>query len=266
MELERLKRMLDYHGIPYRSNQKPGYCEKLEYLDIETGKVVCTVDYSDWWYDETGDEDFLGLTGLAFDEYAAPMYVEDIFRRIERHYKKMTTVYPEYVIIDGDMATFAPEVTSIPADAFEENDIIRKIIVPEGVEYVYGGGFQKCKNLEEISFPSTLKEILGCCLEGTSIKRVSIGKGVEIIDICAFEDCKNLESVHIPGSVKTIKAFAFQNCSLREVILDEGVETIGQYAFAGNHLEQVFLPKSIKELDHTAFLDEDGNQTCILYR
>ena len=39
MEMKRLKKMLDYHGIPYRSNQKPGYCEILEYLDAETGKV-----------------------------------------------------------------------------------------------------------------------------------------------------------------------------------------------------------------------------------
>ena len=266
MEMERLKRMLDYHGIPYRSNQEPGYCEKLEYLDAETGKVVCSVDYDDWWYDDIDDEDLLGLTGLAFDEYAVPLYVEDIFRRIERHYKKMTTVYPEYVIIDGDMATFAPEVTSIPADAFEENNIIRKIIVPEGVEYVYGGGFKKCKNLEEISFPSTLKEIHGGCLEGTSIKRVSIGEGVEKIDIGAFENCKNLESVHIPGSVKTIEAFAFMDCSLREVILDDGVEKIEHMAFAGNPLEQVVIPKSVKKLDDTAFLDENGEQTCILLR
>ena len=264
MEMKRLKKMLDYHGIPYRSNQKPGYCEILEYLDAETGKVVCSVDYDDWWHDDIDDEDLLGLTGLAFDEYAVPLYVEDIFRRIERHYKKMTTVYPEYVIIDGNMATFASGVTTIPADAFEENDIIRKIIVPEGVKYVRG--FTKCKNLEEISFPSTLKEIPAYCLEGTSIKRVSIGEGIEKIDDDAFGNCKNLESIHIPGSVKTIGAFAFMHCSLREVILDDGVETIGQCAFAFNPLEQVVLPKSIKELDDKAFLDNNWEQTCILYR
>ena len=112
-----------------------------------------------------------------------------------------------------------------------------KVAIPA---YIKGGpvtaiasGAFAGKNITEVQFPDTLREI---------------GK-------FAFEDCTDLTELLIPGSVKLIDEGAFLGCTgVSSLYLSEGVESILYAAFAGcGHLSSVTLPASLKTLSYGAF-------------
>ncbi len=98
---------------------------------------------------------------------------------------------------------------------------VEKLIIPEGIEYILGNPFSKCKKLREIQFPSTLKEI-SCAFNGNiKLKEVKLTKWLEKIDDFAFSDCKNLVTIYIPSSVKEIgKYIGYNSKKLKEIIVD----------------------------------------------
>ena len=80
----------------------------------------------------------------------------------------------------------------------------------DSVEEIGYQAFSCSKNLQAITFTSTLKEI------GNK----------------AFEFCNNLENLILPGSVEVIGERAFQYCGkLRSVMLSRSIIVIGDCAF-----------------------------------
>lgn len=199
------------------------------------------------------------------DDVLGYLTAEKVFERIYRHYHRMPTLFPEYVIIEGETATFATGLTKVWDDLLETNDVIKKIIIPEGVTYLESG-FKQCVALEDISFPSTLKAIPRRSFEDSCLKNISFSFGIESIGEYAFMGCKQLKRVHVPGSIKRISDAAFWQCSISDAILDDGIETIGYLAFAENPLKSVALPKSLKELDSIAFVDQNWEPVRIIYK
>ena len=51
------------------------------------------------------------------------------------------------------------QVKYIGRNAFEGNEKLISVIIPEGVEYIESYAFKGCSNLENISLPSSVKEI-----------------------------------------------------------------------------------------------------------
>ena len=106
---------------------------------------------------------------------------------------------------DGKTLYLSNAKASIPAGvevlgryAFVGNSALTKIVIPEGVHTV--GGFINCKNLQEVTFSSTVKTI----------------------DNSAFSGCSSLTSVTIPASVTTVGQAAFYKCEkLQSVIFED---------------------------------------------
>jgi hypothetical protein len=108
----------------------------------------------------------------------------------------------------------------IGAEAFYENETITSVVIPEGVTtiltvYVRGakGAFTGCKNLAQVTLPSTLESIGDSAFSGTALKAVVIPRGVTEISYGAFSGCTSLASVTIPNSVTRIDDFAFSGCT-----------------------------------------------------
>lgn len=81
------------------------------------------------------------------------------------------------------------------------------------------------------------------------------------IDYSAFESCRKVTEVVFPNTLKTIRPYAFAYSvirgNLKRIVLPEGLETIGKVAFwnaAAYPFEQLYIPKSVKEIGADAFL------------
>ena len=83
---------------------------------------------------------------------------------------------------------------------------------------------------------------------------VYIPYGIECIGISAFEDCEELIEIIIPASVKVIKKNAFYGCKRQtKVVISEGIECIEESAFSWSALENIKLPKSLKNVGKGVF-------------
>lgn len=103
----------------------------------------------------------------------------------------------------------------------------------DSVEEIGYQAFSCSKNLQAITFTSTLKEI------GNK----------------AFEFCNNLENLILPGSVEVIGERAFQYCGkLRSVMLSRSIIVIGDCAFYNClALDTISVPESVEKIGNLAF-------------
>ena len=89
------------------------------------------------------------------------------------------------------------------------------------------------------------------------IKKVKIGEGVTSIGGWAFANT-HITSVTLPSSLKTLGRYAFAYCyDLREVNLNNGLEKMEHNIFVGDTLDYLFIPASVKDIDHGMFTDID---------
>ena len=100
------------------------------------------------------------------------------------------------------------------------------------LEHIGYRAFSKCKSLQHIILPESLKEI-----------------GLD-----AFEECSSLRTAFLPGSLKIVGSL-FKGCtSLHSIIISEGVEKFANDAFAGlQSLKKITLPNSLEEIGEGAF-------------
>lgn len=132
----------------------------------------------------------------------------------------------------GNMINYS-ETSPAPWDEYK--DQIKKIIVSEDVTTIGNDTFIGCKNLEEVSLPSTLTKI------GDS----------------AFRDCVALDEIEIPETVTSLGHYAFYGCTgLKDINVGDSVQTIGNYAFRKcSNLKSVTLPEALTRIGKGAFME-----------
>lgn len=161
------------------------------------------------------------------------------------------------------------KVTSIGESAFVGCDILKRVVIPEGIVTIENYGFNGCRKLVDISISDSVK---------------SIGKG-------GFSMCENLVSLEIPDSVeylgpdvftydwvltdlkisddnqfyKVVDGVVFnkeETClhtflfskSDKSYVIPDTVERIEAHAFDfNNSLESLTIPKSVVFIGESAF-------------
>lgn len=147
-------------------------------------------------------------------------------------------------------------VTALSGNAFNTDDQVVSVYVPDGVISIKDRTFQRCRNLEKVVLPDGLTSIgswaFGDCVK---LKEINIPDTVTAIDQYAFSYCSSLEEVNIPDALTSIENSVFLNCSsIREVDIPEGVISIGHDAFGYCiGLERVSLPDGLTSIDYQAF-------------
>lgn len=127
--------------------------------------------------------------------------------------------------------------------AGDENNVIKKVIVDEGITTFENRTFRKFHALETIELPSTLTTIgvngkgnddttgtavfQGC----ENLKNIVIPESVTIIDKGTFYGCSSLESINIPSGVTRIEESTLRATGLVSVEFHEGVTYFGAQAF-----------------------------------
>ena len=145
-------------------------------------------------------------------------------------------------------------VTQIGKCAFEENEVMTEVVLPETIVVVDYKAFSRCKNLETINFPKSLKRIEEYAFTTChSLKAIDLSN-VSYIGVCAFQLCISLTEITVSGNIRQIPDHAFHGChSLEKLIFEEGVEKIDPEA-ALNHyfLREIYIPASVTTIGEHA--------------
>ena len=146
------------------------------------------------------------------------------------------------------------------------------VVIPEAIDgyavvSIGDGAFQKCRNLQRVEMPGSVKTIGGSAFKDcVNLTSVSLGRVNKIGD-AAFLGCTSLKKVRIPGSVKSVGIYAFSHCSsLAEVTVADGTELINYCAFYKcPKLSRVTLPASVNQIGRDAFAEAAQSLTLFVY-
>lgn len=175
--------------------------------------------------------------------------------------KKKITI-PSSVEFGGK--TYA--VKRIERNAFNDNEIIEHVVLPEGMEEIGRYGFFWCESLITVGLPKSLLRIADDAFQNcTYLENIELPEGLTYFG--GFSGCRSIKSIRIPASVTEISLGAFDRCDSLEMLqIQEG----NQYYFAdeqglvynksGNELyvaaplkETVVIPQIVKDIGDGAF-------------
>ena len=116
-------------------------------------------------------------------------------------------------------------VTSLGKGAFNHNDTLTSVTIPDSVTNIGGWAFNDCDNLSYVTIPDSVVSIGDSAFRYCSLSSIDIPNSVKTIGSYVFYDCDNLTSVTIPESVESIDICAFSGCdSLTSIEVDENNE------------------------------------------
>lgn len=147
-------------------------------------------------------------------------------------------------------------VTAIGERAFQSNNFIHNVVIPESVTTINRYAFSGCICLLDISLPDSITSLGESCFSGcSSLKSVQYSENLTEIPYYGFRGCTSLESFIIPNNVTTIDSYAFQDCTgLKSVLIPDGVITIDNSAFNGcSSLESIVIPNSVTTVGTSVF-------------
>ena len=155
----------------------------------------------------------------------------------------------------------------IPDYGTEHNYSVKRVTLPDTVEYIGNGLFSILDGVEELVIPASVRatgnllylysdggygagvpEYPVWTFEGMeSLKRVTFSGSIEILG--GFKNCKKLEKVTLKGDAEYIGCDAFYGCtSLKSFKIPSTVMEIGGYAFYGSGITSITIPASVKRL------------------
>ena len=133
---------------------------------------------------------------------------------------------------------------------------ITSVNIHAGCRIINEEAFKYCKQLAEVTFPSSLLQIGGMAFSGcTSLKSIDIPASVKSIEYVCFNGCSSLETVTLHDGLIYIEPSAFGSCSaLKKIDIPNSVIYIGSGAFMSCYaLETVTLPNKITMIDQNVF-------------
>lgn len=134
-----------------------------------------------------------------------------------------------------------------------EVDKTLSVARPRKIETVSKNGKSKSKDLKYEKSTIVIPEYVMVGNEKYAVTEV---------DPAAFIDHKHVTDIVWPKTLKSIGVCAFWGCSLGRIILPESLEFIGFNAFykaGGKIFDQLYIPKSVREIGGTAFRDLGSN-------
>ena len=186
-------------------------------------------------------------------------YAEDSVWQIENGVVISYSGNEETVVVPSEFNGLTTK--KIGKNAFENNNTVKKVVLPDTITHILDRAFIYCKNLEEINFPQNLEEIqtwsFGYCYK---LNNLNFPEGLKTIAPASFYGCKALTSAIIPDSLTVLGTHAFRGCeSLNELKLSSSLKAISLRVFSGCvSLKEVEIPEGVKEIVSEAFYDCTG--------
>lgn len=137
-----------------------------------------------------------------------------------------------------------------------ENNNIEEITIGSLVTKIPYNSFAGNKSLSIVTFSenSELTTIEENAFSRCKLSKIVLPNSVEVIGNYAFRDNSKLENIELSQNLKSIGSSAFENCTLiKKIILPNHLESIGLSAFLKCSIKELFIPKSVKSINTSAF-------------
>lgn len=167
--------------------------------------------------------------------------------------------------------TGAVEDFSSASDAPWYGQIVRQVVIHEGITEIGSYAFRSCTKLTSVTLPDSLEAIGVSAFEGCSaLKTITVGTGLRSVEEYAFQDCTALTGVYITDADAWCRVnFASYNSSpmyyakalylngqpISGVLeLSAGVTKVPKYAFYGcEGITELKLSDSVTVIESDAF-------------
>lgn len=216
-----------------------------------------------WAYDFEVDGIYYNVVSLS-DRTCSITYKEKVevngLRGGFNDYSKEILTIPSTVEYAGQTLS----VIGINVQAYEYNTAIKKVIIPNTIQWLHQECFDECTSLEEVVIEEG-DGILKFYKLGRTfyfskcpITKLFIGRQIEKEDdsgLAPFAELTKLNDVEFSDKVTSLVNGMFGDCtSLTEITLPESCTAIGKYAFAGcTNLKTVNIKGNLSEIQTSAF-------------
>jgi len=156
--------------------------------------------------------------------------------------------------------------TSVTDHLFENVGRLRKVSIPESVEYIGNNTFKGCKSLSSVIWnPVRIRtdirdysadKLFSSSARQVSLKEISFGDNVTSIPDYLLSNCTEITTLNLPQSLTSIGDNAFEYCSgITELVLPDNVETIGRlFTYECTNLETLTVGESLRRFNYYGFL------------
>ena len=141
-----------------------------------------------------------------------------------------TSFVASFILFNNNYVTYV--VTAIGDNAFQNNNVILQVSIPDSVTSIGTYAFQNSTLSQNLTISNYVTGIGWGAFENCRIPSLSIGSGVQIIPNYMCFNNPSLTSISLPSSLTTIKAHAFDNCtSLSSITIPNSVTSIEENVF-----------------------------------
>ena len=136
------------------------------------------------------------------------------------------------------------------------SDLIKSVVIKEGVTSVGSNAFYNCTNLTDISLPDSITAVRTDAFFGTDYynNEANWKDGALYVGNHLIKCVTDATEFAVKEGTKTIAGEAFANCGLTSVILPEGITRIDDHAFFDcKNLTNPIIPDSVTGIGVRAF-------------
>ena len=171
-------------------------------------------------------------------------------------------------------------VISIGASAFEDNDTLKEVVMPDTVRMINMGAFEYCGDLEKINISNNCRQISQYAFSGTALESIHIPASVERLYAGSFGNYSQLKTItvdpanpyyyvedgvlygHYVDGIHTDNWYTAGDWLIKypsgsdatSFTVPEGIVGIEQHAFdSAANLQEIILPDSLNTICNGAF-------------
>ena len=161
----------------------------------------------------------------------------------------------ELIKYEGNNANVViPEgVEIVKLGAFEKNDYIKKVVLPSTINKLCDKAFMECPELEEVEFKKLPVNFKGCSFCNCKKLNTTIIHNRSLIRVSISTNGKYI----IPDGIEKVSKGAFCDCvNITEIVIPQGVKYIEEEAFNGLlNLKSISISASVESIAERAFID-----------